>query len=171
MGEMVIRFAKKRQDGTPVLSMQRADGSVAWQRQDRFFPTHDLTHYAVETTLGLREAFWGMMADGWEFSDFGSPWPRGKMPNEPEAGLAEALVGLFDQLSLADPETMEDAEAVNALLEQYFNSHGRPLPRRITAGELATILQMRRDLIARWKALPDGEALELVFPRPDQESS
>src|SRR5207253_904300 len=91
----VLKFSKTR-EGKPVLSVTRRDGTVAWQKQHAFFPVHDLTHYAIETTLGLRHAFWGMMADGWEFSDFGTPWPRGPMPNLPQALLAEASAGWFD---------------------------------------------------------------------------
>ena len=57
---LTIRI-KKKPDGSAALSCQRADGSVTWQRQTgpqgAFFPLHDLTHYAVETELGLEQAF------------------------------------------------------------------------------------------------------------------
>ena len=55
VAELVIHI-KKKTDGSAALSCRRADGSVTWQRQNgqlgRFFPLHDLTHYAVETVLG-----------------------------------------------------------------------------------------------------------------------
>src|SRR2546430_9090725 len=55
MNDLLIRI-KKKSDGSAALSCLRADGSVTWQRQNgqqgRFFPLHDLTHYAVETVLG-----------------------------------------------------------------------------------------------------------------------
>src|SRR5205085_4529315 len=51
MPDLIIRI-KKKTDGAAALSCTRADGSVTWQRQDgqlgRFFPLHDLTHFAVE---------------------------------------------------------------------------------------------------------------------------
>jgi len=54
---MLIRI-KKKTDGAAALSCVRPDGTVTWQRQDglqgRFFPLHDLTHYAVETVLDFR---------------------------------------------------------------------------------------------------------------------
>ena len=63
----------KRADGGAVLRCTRADGSVTWQRQEgrqaAFFPLHDLTHHAVETTLGYRRGFLGLVADGWELAD------------------------------------------------------------------------------------------------------
>jgi hypothetical protein len=159
---LTLRFAIRR-DGTPVLSLTRRDGSVAWQRQSHFFPVHDLGHLAIESVLELRQAFWGMMADGWEFSDFGTPWPRGRMPNEPEAGLAECIAGWFDRMR---PSGEDDASAVallNADLALYFASHGNAVPRVITAAEFTRIRTLRRELAARWHALAPGEALELEF--------
>ena len=65
MTELLIRI-KKKNDGSAALSCVRADGSVTWQRQDgqqgRFFPLHDLTHYAVETVLGQPRGFFGACA-------------------------------------------------------------------------------------------------------------
>jgi len=54
----------KRSDGGGVLRCVRADGSVTWQKQTArhaaFFALHDLTHFAVETTLGYRQGFFGL---------------------------------------------------------------------------------------------------------------
>jgi hypothetical protein len=159
---LTLRFAIKR-DGTPVLSLTRRDGSVAWQRQKHFFPVHDLGHYAIESVLGLREAFWGMMADGWEFSDFGTPWPRGRMPNLAEALLAEVTAGWLDRVPVADPDRDADAAALNQQLEEYCAQHGHPPPRVVTAHELARIRAIRDRLARRWHALPAGGAMELRF--------
>ena len=80
---LTIRI-KKQSDGSAALSCTRPDGSVTWQRQEgthgRFFPLHDLTHYAVETVLGYQNGFYGMVARGWNMTDFGAPWPRGRIP-------------------------------------------------------------------------------------------
>src|SRR5215207_7563384 len=66
---LTIRI-KKNADGTAALTCTRADGSVTWQRQQgtqgMFFPRHDLTHFAVETVLGHRRGFYGLVADGWD---------------------------------------------------------------------------------------------------------
>src|SRR3954454_18258245 len=96
-GQPIVIRIKKARDGRTALSCTRADGTTTWQRQQggqaAFFPRHDLTHYAVETTLGLREAFFGLVASGWDMSDFGSPWPRGALP--PQANVAELIVSFF----------------------------------------------------------------------------
>ncbi|HTI64674.1 MAG TPA: hypothetical protein VL524_14195 [Gemmatimonadaceae bacterium] len=97
MPELLIRIQKKS-DGSAALTAVRADGTTTWQRQagqlGRFFPLHDLTHYAVETTLGFRRAFFGLLAEGWDLSDFGRT--SSKDLQRGEAGLAEVIVGFFD---------------------------------------------------------------------------
>ncbi len=50
---LTVQIAK-RTDGSSVLRCTRADGSVTWQKQTRHamhFALHDLTHFAVESTL------------------------------------------------------------------------------------------------------------------------
>jgi len=158
----ILKFSKTR-EGAPVLSVARRDGSAAWQRQRSFFPVHDLTHYAIETTLGLREAFWGMMADGWEFNDFGTPWPRGPMPNLPEALLAEASAGWFDSFASSVENDEAGAAALNTQLALYFQQNGIAPLRVITVDEFARIRAMRDELAARWYALAPREAMELAF--------
>jgi len=164
---LTLRFAIKR-DGTPVLSVTRRDGSVAWQRQKHFFPVHDLGHYAIESVLGLRQAFWGMMADGWDFADFGTPWPRGPMPNLAEALLAEVVAGWMDNFARAVADDESGAAELNAHLAAYCAQHGEPPPRTITPDEFRRIRTMRDALARRWHALAPGEAMELEFPAGDE---
>src|SRR5262245_37975331 len=86
----------KRTDGGYVIACTRPDGSVTWQkgRSAAFFPVHDLTHYAVETELNHKRGFFGLLAEGWDFTDFSSDWPRGRIPADAEP--AELIVGLLD---------------------------------------------------------------------------
>src|SRR5579862_9150992 len=87
----------KRPDGGGVLKCTRADGSVTWQKQKEtvapFFALHDLTHFAVETTLGYRRGFFGLIAEGWDIEETGGKGKRGALPGE--ALEVEQLVGLF----------------------------------------------------------------------------
>ena len=57
MPELSRSASRRKTNGAAALSCERADGSVTWQRQEgqlgRFFPLHDLTHFAVETVLGF----------------------------------------------------------------------------------------------------------------------
>jgi hypothetical protein len=163
MPPITIRLKKKR-DGASALSLTRADGSATWQRNEgatgAFFPLHDLRHYAVETTLALREAFYGLLADGWDLSDFGTPWPRGHLPYE--AMLAESLVGLLERAGWegGDDGAAQVNEALASTLARGGVAHVRP----VTAAELAAMDARFAELAARWRSLPPGEAMELPFP-------
>ena len=155
---------KKKTDGSASLACRRADGSVTWQRQEgaqgRFFPRHDLTHYAVETVLGMDQAFYGLVASGWEFGDFGHPWPRGPMPAE--AIAAELIVGYLDAERAAG--VTWSAEDFNAKTAAYHAAHGGLPGFELREADLDLIRQTRAALFAQWDALPDGATLELPFP-------
>jgi hypothetical protein len=162
MADLVIRIKKKR-DGSAALSCLRADGTVTWQRQNgvqgRFFPLHDLTHYAVETVLGHPRAFYGLVAEGWNLTDFGRPWPRGPVP--PEAAASELLVGFLDGERAAGSQW--SAADFNASAASYFTEQGFSDACVVTDAELEQVRERRRELFAQWAVLPAGETLELTF--------
>ncbi|MGH7491922.1 MAG: hypothetical protein ACREOO_05960 [bacterium] len=166
MSILIIRI-KKNRDGTAVLSCTRADGSVTWQKQEggqaRFFPRHDLTHYAVETVLRYRRGFFGLVAEGWSFSDFGTPWPRGPLPAD--ADPAELIAGLLDA-ERANATEWPAAE-MNAQAAQFYARLGLPGRLELTDPQLARIRETMRELFVRWEALPPGETLELTFEVPE----
>ena len=159
---------KRHADGSASITLTREDGTVTWQRQKGslalVFPLHDLTHFAVEQTLGYRFAFYGLVADGWDISDFSAPWPRGPIPVE--AREVEMVVGLFDGVR-RDREHWDAAE-LNAQLQQLAadSKFARGLiPRAVRDDDLARVRAARSELLSRWAALAGGEALELVFTR------
>lgn len=153
MRDLVIRI-KKKADGSAALSCTRADGSVTWQRQEgaqgRFFPLHDLTHYAVESVLGMDQGFFGLIAQGWDMEDTGGKGPRGPLP--PEAIAVEHIVGGLDAERASS--TQLSAAEFNAV-----TATARP----VSDAELARVRERRRELFAQWTALPPGETLVLAF--------
>ena len=164
MAGLTIRI-KKNTDGTAALSCTRADGTVTWQRQQGaqglFFPRHDLTHYAVETVLEYRSAFYGLIATGWNISDFGPPWPRGQMPEE--AGVAELIVSFLDAERAS--QARWSAEDFNDKTAIYYREHEiRTAPPTLTDDDLARIRQRRAELFTEWEAVSPGSAIELRFP-------
>jgi hypothetical protein len=165
MPELSIRI-KKKNDGSAALSCTRADGSTTWQRQDGqlglFFPLHDLTHYAVETVLGFKRAFYGLLAEGWDITSFNEPGISKRLPED--AGLAEVLVGFFDVERATG--TRANAEDFNWKIQTYYDEHATPTPTfRMTDDQLDRIRAVRADLFARWHAVQPGDALELSFDR------
>jgi hypothetical protein len=159
---IVIRI-KKGKDGRTALSCTRADGTTTWQRQEgaqaAFFPKHDLTHCAVETVLGQRQGFYGLVSAGWDFSDFGSPWPRGKLP--PEANISEMIVGAFD-LERRVGEWIT-ADELNRILADYCAENGVRAQRQLTESDLARVREKRAELFAKWESVRPGDALEIPF--------
>lgn len=159
---------KKKTDGSASLACWRADGSATWQRQEgaqgRFFPRHDLTHYAVETVLGLDRAFYGLVASGWELSDFGPPWPRGPLPAT--ALAAEVIVGYLDGERAAG--TTWSAKEFNTSAAGYHGARGESPGLALRESDLQRIRQTRAALFARWDALPPGATLELLFPHVER---
>ena len=111
---------KKAKDGRPTVSFVRADGSSTSGRLGAgdFGPVHDLTHYAVETTLGLRQGFYGLLAAGWNIPDFEVKGTGARLPDE--AIVAECLIGQLSNIVFGGQEiTVADfnwlvAEAAHA---------------------------------------------------------
>ena len=169
MPDLLIRI-KKKTDGGAALSCLRADGSVTWQRQEgkqgRFFPIHDLTHYAVETVLGHRRGFYGLVAEGWNLTDFGAPWPRGRLPADMDP--SELIVGFLDTERAGGVEW--SAEDFNQKAALYFAQHAIPGACRMTDDDLGLVRARLRELLDRWRALPAGETLELPFDRTSFEA-
>jgi hypothetical protein len=159
---IVIRI-KKGTDGRTALSCIRADGTTTWQRQEgaqaTFFPKHDLTHYAVETVLGHGQGFYGLVSAGWDFSDFGSPWPRGRLPVE--ASISEMIVGMLDMERRTGERA--SAEELNQSLAEYAIENSLPQQRGITEEDLARVRAKRAEMFAKWEAVPPGDALEIPF--------
>ncbi len=146
-----------------MLRCERADGTVTWQRQERrhaaFFPLHDLTHYAVETELGFRRGFYGLIAEGWDITDTTGKGARGPLPRE--ALTVERIVGAFDmQRAGGTPWT---AQAFNEQAALQAMTSGDTPPRPLTDDELDRVRTCSLQLFSRWTRLPTGGTLELTF--------
>lgn len=153
----------KRTDGGSVLRCTRADGSSTWQRlggaQAGFFPRHDLTHFAVESVLGASDAFFGLVAQGWDIEDTTGKGKRG--PIGAEAILVERLVGLMD----VERGTGSVWDAATFVAQVVMASPDlAPVARRLTDAHLAEIKALRAELFAHWAGIPAGGALALRFP-------
>lgn len=153
----------KRPDGGSVLSCTRADGTVTWQRhqgrQGHFFPLHDLTHFAVETTLGFRRAFFGLIAEGWDVEDTTGKGPRGPLPDE--ALFVERLVGL---ISLGrGGEGPWTAEELNDQLAAGSTRTDGAAAVRLSEERLDRVLASLTELVASWALVEPGSTMTLSF--------
>jgi hypothetical protein len=142
----------KRADGVGILRCTRPDGSVTWQKLQKHaahFALHDLTHYAVETSLGYRHGFFGLIAQGWDMDDTTGKGTRGKVPAE--AVEVETVVGAFDS---------ERRMGAEFNLDEFKEYCQRPL----TQAEVDRVRGTRAELFRRWAAVAPGDKLELAFP-------
>lgn len=163
MPDLTIHI-KKKTDGSAALRCVRADGTTTWQRQEGshgvFFPLHDLTHYSVETVLGFRRAFYGLVSDGWDLSTFEEPGLKSRLPDE--AGLAEVIVGFFDIERATG--VAGSADDFNWKIQSYRENGGLgPTTFRMTDDALVRIRAVRDGLFATWRALPPGDTMTLMF--------
>ncbi len=162
MRELRIEIAK-RTDGGAVLRCTRPDGTVSWQLQrgstGAFFPLHDLTHYAVETVLDVRDGFFGLVTQGWEIEDTTGKGPRGGLPAG--AIVVEQIVGFLDR------ERASNAEWSAADYATHLGIAGVSLSpsmrTALTNDALARIRALRHELFSRWAGVAPGESLHLTF--------
>jgi hypothetical protein len=154
---------KKRADAKAQLVLTRQDGSYtasAIGPAGGFFPIHDLTHYAIEQTLGLDEGFLGLCSSGWEITDFEVKGTAAKLPRE--AVFAEVAAGeLSRQLAMRQVSSLEDfLWAIGLTLGQPAEGESWPA---ITESQFAEILERIRGEWARWRDVPPDGTLELTF--------
>ena len=160
--ELRVQFTK-RTDGSVVLRCVRKDGSATWQRHDRhakFFSYHDLSHFAVETTLGFRAGFYGLIADGWDISDTTGKGARGKL--SPNSVLVEHVVGLLERERAGGAAPLSAAEFNEQISEMAGKDSSRP---PLTDTQLTSVRERIEELHSRWSAVPAGSTLELTFDR------
>jgi hypothetical protein len=157
---------RTRPDGVVVMHCTRADGSGTWQRQHgpraAFFPLHDLTHFAVETVLGARDGFFGLLADGWDITETDGKGARGPLP--PEAVLVEHLVGILSQDRIGGSAVLTAAD-VQELLSPLV-SRGELRRPRVTDEGLARARAERDRLQAAWGTCPVDTPFALDYHRP-----
>ncbi len=120
---MIIRFKKSPPNKPHALSCIRSDGSTTWTRL-RVPVQHDLIHYVVETTLGLRDSFYGLLARGVNITDFEKPKAERTFDLTDEAVHTEYIVSLF-QMELPKRRTVRRFQcpaAGDVRAEQIFRS-------------------------------------------------
>lgn len=164
---MRLLFTKKEHQPS-VFKCIRSDETETWMKITQLFTLeHDLVHYAIETTLNFQQAFYGLLMQGYNITDFETPrhlrLPALLPANLPlEAQQAEMLVNLFQ----TDLHNEEDIADFISVAQFTFQTQSVPFP-GITEQEVAQIRNNIRALLQEWHKLSDGETLELIFPSVD----
>ena len=153
---------KKFKDKQSVLTITRDDGSSTWAKLHNGTELHDLAHYAVESVLQFKHAFFGIINRGFTIEDFEAP--RGERPDEvkaanmqPEALITEHLVNLL-QIELITPGYNLD---LIDQLRDILSDNNLPFPDRLNDEKLNSIREVYRDLFRRWTSLEIGDQMNL----------
>jgi len=155
---MEIKFTKNTA-GEHSISYQRDDGSVTWMRASPYFVQHDLSHYAIETTLGYRTAFLGMINGGMQIRDFEDREKRLSMRVTDEGWYAESMANLF-LMEL----TQGRVDNFNQVLAASFRQMNLDVsPPQLSVEEADKIRKRLQELIMQWQQLPEKGHLLLSF--------
>ncbi|MFM9910960.1 MAG: hypothetical protein ACKVOW_16585 [Chitinophagaceae bacterium] len=138
---------------------RRADGSETWQPSDDFFIRHDLSHYAIEKTLGYKTAFLGMIEKGMGVRDFEDRAKRKSMLITTEAWYAENMANLF--LMERTQGKMEDFNSVSR--ETFAQLQLSVPPPNLTNTEVAAIRKLLEELLQQWNSLANNESILLTI--------
>jgi hypothetical protein len=136
---------------------------------------HDLAHFAVERGLGIRQGFWGSVADGAVFGSLthvsGRRRPKAAerskqvlRENKHQLTETEILVGLFNQA--LEEGLGPESPVLRTRLQRYVWTPPGHQPRRFSDEEIAAVCAEWKRMLELWQDLPIGGTLELVWPEP-----
>ena len=153
---------KKQKDGSAVLTCFRTDGTSTFTKIRPGLEVHDLAHYVVETALGFKKAFYGLINQGYTVPDF--ELPRGQRPialipeNLPTESLQTEFIVNQLQIELYNSGKQQD---FIPLLQQAMANRNVAFPTVLTSDKVPAMRQELSALVSRWLALPAGESMTL----------
>lgn len=152
---MKITLLKK--ENRNQLTCVRPDGSHVTANLGPSVPHHDLAHYVVEKRFQLKNGFFGNIERGYSVAELSDREVMKSLDHEVWTAevLARGLQSLFSGACTAD----QFAPLVNAELANWSSARVD----HISNVTLAAALEEFRALVARYRALDYGEALELDF--------
>lgn len=149
----------KNTDKPHVIRFLRDDDTEAWTPASAFLVMHDLSHYALEKTLGYTGAFLGLVNAGMDPAAFEDRATRQKLTLNPEAWYAECMANLL----LAEL-TQGPWEDFNRAASETFSGLQLPYPPPHLENESIDAVRLHyRELIRQWTALPDRHHMILQF--------
>ena len=150
---------KKKAGNKHTISYIREGFEDYWIEADDFLVLHDLCHYAIETTLQYKNAFWGLIAGGINPSIFENKETRDSLELANEAWYAEHLANL-----LLIEFTQGKFEDINAMLEKSLQQQNPLIPTiQFSNIVIVEIRALLHTLIENWRVVKEGDYLSLDF--------
>jgi hypothetical protein len=107
---------------------------------------HDIVHYCVETELGIKSGFWGLLAQGYKTTDFG----RGKVSLK-VLGKTEKIVGPVQSFFSGH------------MPEELFWENMKLISFEPPVDFLNKVVKQIKAIEEQWRYMAIGEVLELEF--------
>lgn len=153
---------KKERNSPSVMTVKRSDGTKTYAKLEANFEIHDIAHYIVEKQMGFKNAFYGLLSQGYQINEFQLPkeerpkvlWPQ-NMPQE--ALITEHLVNLLT-IDFMQPETKMD---ILKTLETILKDKELSFPESLDNEKIASMQKGLSDLMVRWNELNSRQELKL----------
>lgn len=130
-----------------------------WIEADDFLVLHDLCHYAIESSLGYKNAFWGMISQGIDPEIFLDKQKRDQLFISDEAWYAEHIAHLF-----LIEFTQGEFEDINSVFRDTLGQTHPDIPLiQYSAEEIRRIRLLIRRRVEEWREIPAGESMVLHF--------
>ena len=155
---MTIAFSKK-ENKQHTLTCTRTDGSQTWMQVSDFFVAHDLMHYATETVLQYKDAFYGMLNRAINITDFEKPKSQRTVVLSEQAIIAEHLVNLL----LIEHNQGAMADFNETLLLSFAADNPEIKPPVVSEETHKKIHNIFSEQINKWYKLATGQTLVLNF--------
>lgn len=160
----MIIVLKKMISKPSVLSITRSDGTTTWSKLHHGLETHDLAHYAVESTLQFNNAFYGLINKGFTVADF--ELPKDQRPKEAQPQhLHENAIVTEHLVNLLEVELMNSGLNTNFLndLSEILKKNTLSFPKLLNSESLNQIRTTYHNLVNQWSNLAEGQELRIDF--------
>ena len=125
---------------------------------------HDIAHYAVETVLGFKNGFYGIVNQGIEILDFELPKEEKPTLVHPDTMHIEAIQSEYI-VNLLQTEIWNSGRIDNFLevLKSSLGERNISFPVQITNDKLEEIRNVYHHYALEFSSMQEGESLELQF--------
>jgi hypothetical protein len=146
------------------LRITRSDGSKDWGYIHPGLQDHDIAHYAVETVLGMKNGFYGIIDQGASIADFELPKNQKGPLVHPDTMHLEAIHSeyLVNQLQteIWSSGLMEDFLDI---FKKTLADKNIPYPKHLNAKSLEEIRKVYHHHALAFHAMKEGEVLRLIM--------
>jgi hypothetical protein len=155
---MKVEIQKNSGSKNTIRFITKEEG-IEWAYGDDFMILHDLSHYAIEKTLGYTTAFFGLIKSGVKIKDFNDKATRDKMHLTNDAWYAEGLANL-----ILIEYTQGQFENFNEVFKSTLSKTNPNTPfLAINELDIKKTRILFTDLVKKWKLLTEKETMELEF--------